>query len=478
MLLPGPRENLVDSSEDRIALFRQRAHTFTQLIRWNGDEVERVEHDRHALDLENWIQHAQHRSIDRVCLDERHDDATTIGIKLRRLHDYDEWDGVAQSADIAVNVELRHLERRVFVGDRPVLLAVRIPRCDGLADRQDTLLPFLTGFRNVLRKERFNDAGEVVGDLTRSHDEILIQREVDWTFAGGGVVKAHGDSYAHSMRMIAFVNANGAVPYHLGLKPQREGGVLKWKLMLSTLPIVLALLGVKLILEQVLGFKGLIDFSDVGIILTSGVFLIGFLLAGTMADYKEAEKLPADLSCTLETLEEIFVLAATGRPGLDVHELRREVLTLTDSIREWLAGKRTTDQVYGAMTRMSEVLQQLERAGAGPYASRAVPQLLAVRRSVSRIDVIVRTGFLPPAYALLEVLIVMIISLMMIARFRSVVAEMLLVPFVALVNIYMLRLIKDVDNPFDFKDGVRDFRSGEVALFPLDEYRERLAARV
>jgi hypothetical protein len=254
--------------------------------------------------------------------------------------------------------------------------------------------------------------------------------------------------------------------------------VLKWKLMLSTLPIVLALLGVKLILEQVLGFKGLIDFSDVGIILTSGVFLIGFLLAGTMADYKEAEKLPADLSCTLETLEEIFVLAATGRPGLDVHQLRREVLTLTDSIREWLAHKCTTDQVYGAMTRMSEVLQQLEQAGAGPYASRAVPQLLAVRRSVSRIDVIVRTGFLPPAYALLEVLIVMIISLMMIARFRSVVAEMLLVPFVALVNIYMLRLIKDVDNPFDFKDGVRDFRSGEVALFPLDEYRERLAARV
>jgi len=69
--------------------------------------------------------------------------------------------------------------------------------------------------------------------------------------------------------------------------------VLKWKLMVSTLPVVLTLLGLKLFLERVLGFEGLIDFSDVGIILTSGVFLIGFLLAGTMADYKEAEKLPA-----------------------------------------------------------------------------------------------------------------------------------------------------------------------------------------
>ncbi|MEI2788502.1 MAG: SDR family oxidoreductase [Steroidobacteraceae bacterium] len=56
--------------------------------------------------------------------------------------------------------------------------------------------------------------------------------------------------------------------------------------------------------------------------------------------------------------------------------------------------------------------------------------------------------------------------------------QLLLVPFVALVNIYMLRLIKDVDNPFDFKEGARDQSSGEVALFPVDEYRERLAARV
>ena len=38
------------------------------------------------------------------------------------------------------------------------------------------------------------------------------------------------------------------------------GCVLKWKLMLSTLPVVLVLLAVKLFLERVLGFEGLIDF--------------------------------------------------------------------------------------------------------------------------------------------------------------------------------------------------------------------------
>jgi len=254
--------------------------------------------------------------------------------------------------------------------------------------------------------------------------------------------------------------------------------VLKWKLMLSTMPIVAAILVLKLVLHFGFGFRGILDFSDAGIILTAGVFLTGFLLAGTMADYKEAEKLPGEIACTLETLEDIFVLSATGRPGIDLQDMRRELLVLTDAIHDWLMRERTTADVYAAMSRMGEVLRRLEQGSAGPYASRAVPQLLALRRSVSRIDVIVRTGFLPPAYALLEVLIVMIISLMLIARFRSIIAECLMVPFVSLINLYMLRLIKDVDNPFDFEGGKRGPEAGEIALFPLEEYRERLAARV
>jgi len=254
--------------------------------------------------------------------------------------------------------------------------------------------------------------------------------------------------------------------------------VLKWRLMLTTLPYVAAILAAKLVLQFVLGFPGLVDFADVGIVFTAGVFLLGFLLAGTMADYKEAEKIPADLASTLETIEEIFVLAATNRPALDVAGLRRGLLSMTDTIKDWMVGKRSTRDAYDSMTGMNGLIQQLERQGAGPYASRAVPQLLAVRRSVSRIDVIARTGFLPPAYALLEVLIVMIIALALIARFKSIAAECLLVPFVALINIYMLRLIRDIDNPFDYEPDGREHGSGEVLLFPLDEYRVRLADRI
>jgi hypothetical protein len=252
--------------------------------------------------------------------------------------------------------------------------------------------------------------------------------------------------------------------------------MLKWKLMLSTLPIVIAMAGVKLLLDVVFQFSGLVPFSDVGVILTACVFLIGFLLAGTMADYKESERLPAEIAATLETIEEIFALAAINRPGLRLPVLRRGVLELTDAIRGWLV-QRSSD-VYGALSRTSEVIGWLEREGAGPYASRAIPQLMAVRRNIARIDVIARTGFLPPAYALLEVLVVMVIGLMLIAEFSSRLVEVLIVPFVTLVNVYMLRLIRDIDNPFEYSPDGRQNGRAEVELWPLEEYRARLAARV
>ncbi len=253
--------------------------------------------------------------------------------------------------------------------------------------------------------------------------------------------------------------------------------MLKWKLMLSTLPIVFAMAAFKLLLDVVFQFRGLVPFSDVGVILTACVFLIGFLLAGTMADYKESERLPAEIAATLETIEEIFALAAINRPGLRLAALRGSVLELTDAIKDWLVQRHGTD-VYAALSRMGDVIGWLEREGAGPYASRAVPQLMTVRRTVARIDVIARTGFLPPAYALLEVLVVMVIGLMLIAEFSSRLVEVLIVPFVTLVNVYMLRLIRDIDNPFEYSPDGRQTGRAEVELWPIDEYRARLAARV
>lgn len=254
--------------------------------------------------------------------------------------------------------------------------------------------------------------------------------------------------------------------------------MLKWKLLITTLPFVALVTLIKVVLEFVFHHKGFVEFSDVGVVLTAGVFLSGILLGGTMSDYKESEKLPAELAITLEGIEELFVFAGNTRPAVAVQDYSREVLKLTDAVKSWLIGTLPTPEIFAALTAFNEPVRRLEVNGAGADAGRVLQQLTALRKIVSRVDVIRRTSFLPPAYALLETLLVMILLLLLNASFKSYIGEFIIVPVVTLVNAYMIRLIKDVDDPFDYAPDGKKRGGAEVELFPLTEYRERLASRV
>ena len=255
--------------------------------------------------------------------------------------------------------------------------------------------------------------------------------------------------------------------------------VVKWRLMLTTLPVVVAVLVLKIfIFDHWLGFGGVLEFSDLTFVLTGGVFLVGFMLAGTMADYKEAERLPGEVVCSLETIVETFDQGVAGKPSLDYRALRGFVHETADAIDAWLHRKSTFEKVATALDGLAEGAHQLERAGcAAPIGVRAINEIHGLRRSLIRMSVISRTGFLATGYALLETLTVIILGLLMIAKFRSLLAESLLVALIALIYVYMLRLIRDIDDPFEYnEDGVAG--AAEVDLEVLNDYRRRVAARV
>ena len=79
-------------------------------------------------------------------------------------------------------------------------------------------------------------------------------------------------------------------------------------------------------------------------------------------------------------------------------------------------------------------------------------------------------------YALLETLTTAIVVLMMISRFKSFIAELVLVAFITLIFTYMLHLIRDIDDPFEYTEAGQA-GSAEVELFPISEYLERLRKR-
>ena len=131
--------------------------------------------------------------------------------------------------------------------------------------------------------------------------------------------------------------------------------MLKWRLMLGTLPYVAVMTLLKYLLEV----------GEVGIVLTGGVFLTGFMLASTMSEYKESEKLPGELACTLETLEEVLVQATIARPAIDHKPLRRAVLDTSKQLGGWLKKSVPYGEAFVALTKLDGVIQQVERKGAG-----------------------------------------------------------------------------------------------------------------
>ena len=87
-------------------------------------------------------------------------------------------------------------------------------------------------------------------------------------------------------------------------------------------------------------------------------------------------------------------------------------------------GEDVVGKVAGALEGVAKGAQEVERAGVpSAIGVRVVNELHGLRRTLTRMNVISRTGFLATGYALLETLTAIIVGLLMISRFKSLLAR-------------------------------------------------------
>ncbi len=251
----------------------------------------------------------------------------------------------------------------------------------------------------------------------------------------------------------------------------------KWKLMLTTLPVTILILLIKFGIVHGLHYDGLVKFSEIGLVITGGIFLIGFMLAGTMADYKESEKIPADLACAIETIEDTVLLGHSYKGGFDLSEARKQLNEVTDSIINWFKNGGSEEDVFRRINSITSIALMMEKAGVGAIASRVTGEQHNLRKLFSRVNVIKKTGFLTTGYALLEILTLVIITLMLVAKFENETISIIIISFITQIFVYMLRLIRDVDEPFEYSPSGK-VRAADIDLFPLLDYDQRAKKRI
>ncbi len=248
------------------------------------------------------------------------------------------------------------------------------------------------------------------------------------------------------------------------------------------------LAGVKLALDAFLGGEGSWGFveynSDLNVIFTAVVFIMGFVLGGTLTDFKEAERLPGEIACQLEIFEDWMKECITQQhafgekdvlPKLVESKVLRSVLSTTDTLIGWFQSPdKKSEALFPAVKDLDD---QVKVLAAYPSLKgitvRIYGDLNALRKAVSRAYTIARTDFLGSAYTLFEAFIAGLFLLLLACKFKSTATAAVVTGFMSLTYWYLYRLIRDVDNPFGYGQG-----HNEVSLHLLLKYRERLAKRI
>jgi hypothetical protein len=245
----------------------------------------------------------------------------------------------------------------------------------------------------------------------------------------------------------------------------------KWKLTVKVLPFVIAIILVKLFAHQ-FGWEFLTLNTLFGAIISANVFLIGFLISGVLVDYKEAEKIPGELACSLEVLTDECYIVYKNKKSKTAKDMMNHVHMLTASIVKWLYKKEKTDHVLYAVTKLNGYFLALEQQTQANFIVRLKNEQNILRRLITRIHTIRETSFNPAGYAIAEIITVILCIGLIFTKIDPYYESIFFVAFVSFILIYMVMLIRDLDNPFAYYE--KENYADEVSLKPLFDLEKRI----
>lgn len=240
----------------------------------------------------------------------------------------------------------------------------------------------------------------------------------------------------------------------------------KWRLFFTTLPVVAIVLGLRYLVHNVAGINEVVSFSDAGSVLTGASIIVGLMLGGVMADYKESEKLPAALAGGLSGFEGLALRGLKVKDA-DSSWVRPRIGKIGVAINDWLYGRISDDEVSTATADVNDMIVDLEKAGVPThYLARLFVAAGDMGGALGRIAVIRNTSFIKTGYALMELLILIVLGLLVIVDYPKPTVQWVVSGVLAAAYSYLVLLVKDLDNPFGYGENNEKGSAADVDLSP------------
>ena len=206
-------------------------------------------------------------------------------------------------------------------------------------------------------------------------------------------------------------------------------------------------------------------------IIAANVFLMGFLLSGVLADYKESERIPGEIGACLENMAQEVCGMQASKPEADVAPSLRRLVSLTDDLLAWFYQKIDTDALLVSINALTTDFARLEPWTQSTFISRLKQEQSNLRRTMTRVQVIRDTSFVSSGYLLADLITVLLTGGLVLINMDPFYESLLFSGMIAFLLIFLILLIRDLDNPFGYTE---EFSSADVPLDPVLATRARL----
>jgi hypothetical protein len=244
----------------------------------------------------------------------------------------------------------------------------------------------------------------------------------------------------------------------------------KYGLIVTALGITVILLGARFIIDS-LGFDVISVTTVIGSFVGAAIFTIAIILAGTMTDFKESERIPGELASALKNLyhdSRLIQLEDQEPVAVLQHHVRELVVVINGNFRNNVWNLRR--DIVPAMDAINDDLVTLAERNVPPnFLVKLRSELSAVDRLANRIEIIMETSFIPAAYAIAELATAGVILILLFIKLDPYFEGLVIFTVISALLIALLLLIRDMDNPFEV--GRQSYADVDMKLlWQLEDY--------
>ena len=227
----------------------------------------------------------------------------------------------------------------------------------------------------------------------------------------------------------------------------------------------------------VYGFEPVQFSAILGSMISADIFLLGFMLTGVLTDYKEAERIPDEIAVSVEAIfDQCFT---TYKRTKDKHclEFIQTLFAFIKLLKKWFTKRIHTREIMYALNNFNEHILKIESLTSPTFIGRIKKENSNLRRQLLRAYSIREKQFLGASHTIILLSLAFVLVNLVLTKYADTFEAMFYVFGFSAIFIFVVKLIYDLDNPFDYYSIMSRYKD-EVSLQSLDDLNKRITGEL